>query len=88
MPSCGCCDCDTYDNAFMARGVGVLCQKQEGRRAEIREGGGCHVVEKPYGRFSGYTTCFVASMPSCGCCDCDTYDNAFMARGVGVLCQK
>ena len=88
MPSCGCFDCDTYDNAFMVRGVGVLCQKLDGRRADMRVCGRCLVMETSYCRFSGPTTYFAISMPSCGCCDCDTYDNAFMVRGVGVLCQK
>ena len=40
-------------------------------------------------RFPGPTTCFAASMPSCGCCECDKFDNNNSnARGVGVLCQK
>ena len=42
----------------------------------MRVCGGCLVVEKSYCRFSGPTTYFAISMPSCGCCDCDTYDNA------------
>ena len=88
MPSCGCCDCDTYDNTIMVRGVRVLCQKKDGRRADIRVCEGCVVVKKSSCRFSGLTTYFAISMPSCGCCDCDTYDNASMVRGVGVLCQK
>ena len=88
MPSCGCCDCDTYDNAIMVRGVGVLCQKLEGRRADIRVCGRVAVVGKSYCRFTGPTTYFATSMPSCGCCDCDTYHNASMVGGVGVLCQK
>ena len=50
--------------------------------------GGCLVVEKSYIRFFGPTTYFAISMPTCGCCDCDTCDNAIMVRGVGVLCQK
>ena len=72
----------------MVRGVGVLCQKLDGRRVDIRVWGGCLVVEKSYCRFSGPTTYFAISMPSYGCCDCDTYDNAIMVRGLGVLCQK
>ena len=49
---------------------------------------GCLVVEKTCCIFSGTTTYFAISMPSCGCCDCNTYDNASMVRGVEVLCQK
>ena len=72
----------------MVRGVGVLCQKLDGRRADMRVCRGCIVVETSYCRFSGISTYFAISMPSCGCCDCDTYDNSIMVRGVGVLCQK
>ena len=55
---------------------------------ELKGCGGCAVVAKWGCRFSGPTPYFAASMPSCGCCDCDKYDNNSKARGVGVLCQK
>ena len=66
----------------------MMCQKLDGRRADIRVCGGCLVVEKSYFRFPGPTTYFAISMPSCGYSDCDTYDNASMIRNVGVMYQK
>ena len=33
-------------------------------------------------------TYFATSMPSCGFCDCDRYDNNSMVRGKGVLWRE
>ena len=88
MPSCGFWYCDTYDNNSKARGVGVLCQKQDGCQVGLKGCGGCAIVASWGCRFSGYTTYFAASMASFGFRYSDIYDNNSKARGVGVLCQK
>ena len=50
--------------------------------------GGCAVLTMLRCRFSGYTTIFGTSLPSCGFKYDDIYDNYSKARGVGVLCQS
>ena len=87
MPSCGCCDLAGYDNTSMLRGVGVLWRKLHKCDAEIKECRGSLVVGEGGCRFYSLTY-FATSMPSCGCCDLEGYNNTSMLRGVEVLWRK
>ena len=70
----------------MVRDVGLLWRSKDGCEAYLKDGG-CFVVENCWYRYSS-PTYFATSMPSCGYCALERYDNNSMVRGVKLLLGK
>ena len=85
--SCGYCAWERHDDYRMGRGVSVPWSRKDGCAAEIKGCGWCSVVKKVKVKILSPTH-LTTSMPSCGYCAWERYENYSMVRGVPVLWRR